>query len=68
MVSFSDGLPGKGKGIPYFYLTALDPIASLLLEAKAFDFVALMLFVAKTKALIENLICQTITFLKKQLK
>lgn len=27
MVSFSDGLPGKGKGIPYFYLTALDPTA-----------------------------------------
>uniref|UniRef100_A0A1D1YSU8 Protein CREG2 n=1 Tax=Anthurium amnicola TaxID=1678845 RepID=A0A1D1YSU8_9ARAE len=27
VVSFSDGLPGKGYGIPYFYLTALDPTA-----------------------------------------
>lgn len=27
MVSFSDGLPNKGSGIPYFYLTALDPTA-----------------------------------------
>ena len=25
MDSFSDGLPNKGRGIPYFYLTALDP-------------------------------------------
>ncbi|KAL3624233.1 hypothetical protein CASFOL_033049 [Castilleja foliolosa] len=28
VVSFSDGLPNKGKGIPYFYLTNLDPTAS----------------------------------------
>ncbi|KAH9603644.1 hypothetical protein KSS87_009220 [Heliosperma pusillum] len=28
VVSFSDGLPGKGAGIPYFYLTALDPTAA----------------------------------------
>ncbi|KAK4781524.1 hypothetical protein SAY86_015626 [Trapa natans] len=27
VVSFSDGLPNEGKGIPYFYLTALDPTA-----------------------------------------
>ncbi|XP_019451580.1 PREDICTED: protein CREG1-like [Lupinus angustifolius] len=27
VVSFSDGLPNKGKGIPYFYLTTLDPTA-----------------------------------------
>ncbi|CAI9758620.1 unnamed protein product [Fraxinus pennsylvanica] len=27
VVSFSDGLPDKGKGIPYFYLTTLDPTA-----------------------------------------
>lgn len=27
MVSFSDGEPGKGSGIPYFYLTTLDPTA-----------------------------------------
>ncbi|MQM11080.1 hypothetical protein Taro_043982 [Colocasia esculenta] len=26
-VSFSDGLPGEGYGIPYFYLTTLDPTA-----------------------------------------
>ncbi|KAL5974280.1 hypothetical protein ACLOJK_030944 [Asimina triloba] len=25
VVSFSDGVPGNGLGIPYFYLTALDP-------------------------------------------
>ncbi|KAM7279366.1 hypothetical protein ACFE04_006500 [Oxalis oulophora] len=27
VVSFSDGLPGTGTGIPYFYLTSLDPTA-----------------------------------------
>ncbi|KAF3444704.1 hypothetical protein FNV43_RR14397 [Rhamnella rubrinervis] len=27
VVSFSDGLPNKGRGIPYFYLTTLDPTA-----------------------------------------
>lgn len=27
VVSFSDGLPKKGAGIPYFYLTTLDPTA-----------------------------------------
>ncbi|KAL0916594.1 hypothetical protein M5K25_014121 [Dendrobium thyrsiflorum] len=27
VVSFSDGLPGNGSGIPYFYLTELDPTA-----------------------------------------
>ncbi|KAH7553965.1 hypothetical protein JRO89_XS12G0086700 [Xanthoceras sorbifolium] len=27
VVSFSDGLPDKGSGIPYFYLTTLDPTA-----------------------------------------
>ncbi|KAJ0965532.1 hypothetical protein J5N97_026670 [Dioscorea zingiberensis] len=27
VVSFSDGLPGEGCGIPYFYLTTLDPTA-----------------------------------------
>ncbi|XP_078431250.1 pyridoxamine 5'-phosphate oxidase family protein [Wolffia australiana] len=27
VVSFSDGLPGQGLGIPYFYLTSLDPTA-----------------------------------------
>ncbi|KAL2523382.1 Pyridoxamine 5'-phosphate oxidase family protein [Forsythia ovata] len=32
VVSFSDGLPDKGKGIPYFYLTCLDPTASNALK------------------------------------
>ncbi|KAJ8427966.1 hypothetical protein Cgig2_032316 [Carnegiea gigantea] len=32
VVSFSDGLPGKGKGIPYFYLTPLDPTAKNALK------------------------------------
>lgn len=27
VVSFSDGLPDEGHGIPYFYLTTLDPTA-----------------------------------------
>ncbi|XP_058738504.1 uncharacterized protein LOC131610548 [Vicia villosa] len=27
VVSFSDGLPNQGIGIPYFYLTTLDPTA-----------------------------------------
>lgn len=27
VVSFSDGLPNEGLGIPYFYLTTLDPTA-----------------------------------------
>ncbi|KAF8399338.1 hypothetical protein HHK36_015203 [Tetracentron sinense] len=27
VVSFSDGLPDEGRGIPYFYLTTLDPTA-----------------------------------------
>ena len=27
MVSFSDGLPHKGSGIPYLYLTTFDPSA-----------------------------------------
>ncbi|KAI6671241.1 hypothetical protein NL676_006126 [Syzygium grande] len=27
VVSFSDGPPNEGKGIPYFYLTPLDPTA-----------------------------------------
>ena len=27
MASFSDGLPHKGSGIPYFYLTTFDPSA-----------------------------------------
>ncbi|XP_078175007.1 pyridoxamine 5'-phosphate oxidase family protein [Carex rostrata] len=27
VVSYSDGLPGEGCGVPYFYLTALDPTA-----------------------------------------
>lgn len=32
MVSFSDGLPGKGGGIPFFYLTTLDPTARNAME------------------------------------
>lgn len=27
MVSYSDGVPNQGSGIPYFYLTTLDPTA-----------------------------------------
>ncbi|KAI8533789.1 hypothetical protein RHMOL_Rhmol10G0036200 [Rhododendron molle] len=32
VVSFSDGLPDEGHGIPYFYLTTLDPTASNALK------------------------------------
>ncbi|CAO2840548.1 unnamed protein product [Amaranthus hypochondriacus] len=32
VVSFSDGLPGKGVGVPYFYLTTLDPTAANALK------------------------------------
>lgn len=33
VISFSDGLPGEeGAGIPYFYLTTLDPTASNALK------------------------------------
>lgn len=31
-MSYSDGLPGEGAGIPYFYLTTLDPTAINALE------------------------------------
>ncbi|GAV74811.1 Pyrid_oxidase_2 domain-containing protein [Cephalotus follicularis] len=34
VVSFSDGLPNKGRGIPYFYLTTLDPTAKNALKDK----------------------------------
>lgn len=27
VVSYSDGVPGEGHGVPYFYLTQLDPTA-----------------------------------------
>uniref|UniRef100_A0A7N0ZZB9 CREG-like beta-barrel domain-containing protein n=1 Tax=Kalanchoe fedtschenkoi TaxID=63787 RepID=A0A7N0ZZB9_KALFE len=32
VVSFSDGPPENGRGIPYFYLTALDPTARYALK------------------------------------
>ncbi|KAL8200718.1 hypothetical protein R6Q57_012057 [Mikania cordata] len=32
VVSFSDGLPEQGIGIPYFYLTTLDPTAQYALK------------------------------------
>ncbi|WVZ10037.1 hypothetical protein V8G54_014567, partial [Vigna mungo] len=32
VVSYSDGLPGAGTGIPYFYLTSLDPTARNALQ------------------------------------
>ncbi|KAK1293343.1 hypothetical protein QJS10_CPB17g00620 [Acorus calamus] len=34
VVSFSDGIAGKGRGIPYFYLTTLDPTARNALKDK----------------------------------
>ncbi|KAG6395985.1 hypothetical protein SASPL_142119 [Salvia splendens] len=38
VVSFSDGLPDEGKGIPYFYLTTLDPTARNALEDQRASF------------------------------
>ncbi|XP_073060342.1 uncharacterized protein [Primulina eburnea] len=38
VVSFSDGLPNKGRGIPYFYLTTLDPTASNALKDQRSSF------------------------------
>ncbi|KAK6928240.1 hypothetical protein RJ641_006831 [Dillenia turbinata] len=32
VVSYSDGLPDEGQGIPYFYLTTLDPTAKNALK------------------------------------
>lgn len=38
VVSFSDGQPDSGSGIPYFYLTTLDPTASYALKDKRSSF------------------------------
>ncbi|KAH0718908.1 hypothetical protein KY285_014939 [Solanum tuberosum] len=38
VVSFSDGLPDKGRGIPYFYLTTLDPTARNALKDQRSSF------------------------------
>ncbi|KAJ1258792.1 hypothetical protein BS78_10G102200 [Paspalum vaginatum] len=38
VVSYSDGLPGEGRGIPYFYLTTLDPTARDALEDERASF------------------------------
>lgn len=38
VVSFSDGQADKGSGIPYFYLTTLDPTASYALKDQRSSF------------------------------
>ncbi|RDX88120.1 Protein CREG2, partial [Mucuna pruriens] len=38
VVSFSDGLPNEGTGIPYFYLTTLDPTARNALKDEKASF------------------------------
>ncbi|WOG93375.1 hypothetical protein DCAR_0312659 [Daucus carota subsp. sativus] len=38
VVSFSDGTPDKGTGIPYFYLTLLDPTARNALKDQRSSF------------------------------
>lgn len=38
VVSYSDGLPGEGRGVPYFYLTTLDPTARDALEDQRSSF------------------------------
>jgi hypothetical protein len=37
-VSYSDGLPDQGTGIPYFYLTTLDPTARNALKDERASF------------------------------
>ncbi|XP_045798927.1 protein CREG1 [Trifolium pratense] len=38
VVSYSDGLPNQGTGIPYFYLTTLDPTARNALKDERASF------------------------------
>ncbi|KAK7339414.1 hypothetical protein VNO77_20079 [Canavalia gladiata] len=38
VASFSDGLPNEGSGIPYFYLTTLDPTARNALKNEKASF------------------------------
>ncbi|KAJ4972884.1 hypothetical protein NE237_006058 [Protea cynaroides] len=38
VVSFSDGLPSQGLGVPYFYLTTLDPTARYALKDQRSSF------------------------------
>ncbi|OEL31472.1 Protein CREG1 [Dichanthelium oligosanthes] len=38
VVSYSDGVPGEGHGIPYFYLTTLDPTARDALQDQRTSF------------------------------
>ncbi|XP_056688920.1 uncharacterized protein [Spinacia oleracea] len=38
VVAFSDGIPGKSAGIPYFYLTTLDPTAANALKDQRSSF------------------------------
>lgn len=38
VVSYSDGLPNQGSGIPYFYLTTLDPTARNALKDERASF------------------------------
>ncbi|XP_010033252.2 protein CREG1 [Eucalyptus grandis] len=40
VASFSDGLPNEGRGIPYFYLTTLDPTAKNALKDERASFTA----------------------------
>lgn len=38
VVSYSDGIPNEGSGIPYFYLTTLDPTAKNALKDQRSSF------------------------------
>ncbi|KAK4282469.1 hypothetical protein QN277_013843 [Acacia crassicarpa] len=66
VVSFSDGLPNKGSGIPYFYLTTLDPTARNALKDERASFTASE-FPLKTCGKIdpENPTCAKITLIGK---
>lgn len=69
VVSYSDGVPGEGHGIPYFYLTTLDPTARDALEDERTSF-TLSEFPLGTCGKIdpENPTCAKLTLTGKVLK
>lgn len=61
VVSFSDGLPDKGTGIPYFYLTTLDPTAQNAFKDRRSSFTMSEYPVGTCKADPMNPTCAKIT-------
>ncbi|KAI4387760.1 hypothetical protein MLD38_000166 [Melastoma candidum] len=66
VVSFSDGLPNKGTGVPYFYLTTLDPTAKYALKDERASFTASEYPVGTCRKIDpENPTCAKITLMGK---